>query len=565
MKTSNLAKQEHISDQSINEPGLNNLEFRLQEAEKQKEILMSLNEDLRVSNEKLKMTNKELEKFFENIDEVLFSVDLIDYRLIQMSDACEKTYGYRASEFMADSSLWTKIIHPDDKHVIEGNDEELLKGNTVVNQYRIIHKNENIRWIEAKIIPTLDKNGFLLRKDGITKDITEKKLVEDSLLKSEANLHTLFDNTDAGYLLIDADLRLISFNEQAAKFAKQDLYQVLSEGVYIIDYFPAARKTRIKEMMDDALRGNNSNYELNYPRLDGSATWYNVRLFGVSNTMGEIFALAMSLTEITARKLAEEKLIGLNNILEERAAELAASNEELERFAYVASHDLQEPLRMVSSFLQLLQNKYNSELDANARKYINFAVDGAARMKILILDLLNFSRITTVKKNHTNVNLNDVISKTLHILQTTLNESEISVIVSDLPEVPGDESQLMQLFQNLTSNAIKYRAGTKPLIEIGYTEKDEAWEFFVRDNGIGIDAVNFDNIFLIFKRLHNRNDYPGTGIGLAICKKIVELHDGKIWVDSSKEKGSTFYFTIPRLKTTRLKHLAFNANSTLLP
>jgi len=232
--------------------------------------------------------------------------------------------------------------------------------------------------------------------------------------------------------------------------------------------------------------------------------------------------------------------------LEKRAEELAASNEELERFAYVASHDLQEPLRMVSSFLQLLQKKYESQLDATAQKYINYAVDGADRMKTLILDLLEYSRISSYKEVHVSVNLEEIVSKTLHTLKPVTDEAQASIIVPSLPEVSGNKSHLMRLFQNLISNALKYRSEAQPIIEIGCTEKSDEWEFFVKDNGIGIEPKYFEKIFVIFQRLHSRNEYNGTGIGLAICKKIVELHSGKIWVESSLEKGSKFYFTISK-------------------
>jgi two-component system CheB/CheR fusion protein len=515
--------------------------------------MIELNSALKKEKEDLKKVHKELETLFETIEEVLFSFDMVTDRLIQISAACEKVYGHTPREFMADAALWIKLIHPDDKNVIEGNDEQLRQGKTVINLYRIIHKNTGIRWIEVKVIPTLNRDGILTRIDGITKDITEKRLVEESLQQSEANLRSVFDNTDTGYLLIDADLKLISFNGQAKKFAEQDLHQILAKGDYMIDYFVPERKLLIKKMMEDALQGINCSYELNYPQPDGSARWYYVKLFGVPDKDRNFFSLTMSVIEITERKLAERKLTRLNAALEKRAEELAVSNEELERFAYVASHDLQEPLRMVSSFLQLLQKKYNQQLDEEAQKYINFAAGGADRMKTLIADLLDFSRITTVKKEHTAVNLNELANKTLHILRTNIDECNASIIVAGLPEVYGDESQLMQLFQNLTTNALKYRGNVSPVIEWGFTENKHEWEFFVKDNGIGIEAKHFEKIFIIFQRLHTRTEYSGTGIGLAICKKIVELHGGKIWVESSKEKGSTFYFTISRSKQSILK------------
>ena len=262
----------------------------------------------------------------------------------------------------------------------------------------------------------------------------------------------------------------------------------------------------------------------------------------------------MAVNNITERKLAElqlqenEKAItNLNENLKKQAEELAVSNEDLERYAYVTSHDLQEPLRMVTSFLQLLQKKYDQQLDDTAQKYINFAVDGAARMKTLIFDLLEFSRISSVEQQHTIINLNDVVAKTRQVLKAAIDESQATINVHFLPQVCGNESQLLQLFQNLIGNAIKYISNLKPVIEIGYTETPGEWQFYVQDNGIGIDKKFFEKIFIIFSDCILK-EFEGTGIGLAICKKIVELHGGKIWVESSKEHGSKFYFTILKLQ-----------------
>ncbi|MEJ7821293.1 MAG: PAS domain S-box protein, partial [Chitinophagaceae bacterium] len=254
--------------------------------------------------------------------------------------------------------------------------------------------------------------------------------------------------------------------------------------------------------------------------------------------------------DITDRKLASNLLKELNDHLQKQAKLLATSNEELERYAYVASHDLQEPLRMVTNFLQLLQKKYDDKLDETAQKYINFAVDGAGRMKTLVMDLLEFSKISTAKLPHKLINLNAVITHIRQALKVSIDESNAAINVQFLPKVLGNESQLSQLFQNLISNAIKYRGIQQPIINIGYTEKAEEWQFYVKDNGIGMDAKFFDKIFIIFQRLHNKAEYSGTGIGLALCKKIVELHGGKIWVESVIGGGSTFYFTILKIKAT---------------
>jgi PAS domain S-box-containing protein len=249
-------------------------------------------------------------------------------------------------------------------------------------------------------------------------------------------------------------------------------------------------------------------------------------------------------SDITEGRRFEEQLKRLNTDLAKRASELAASNAELERFAYIASHDLQEPLRMVSSFLQLLQKRYSGQLDGKADQYIHYAVDGAERMKALIMDLLEYSRVGTGKENFTPVDTAVVMKEVGVIFHEKIIAAKAQIEFDLLPVVTGDKVQLTQLFQNLLSNALKYHSDRPPRIRIGAIEEPTEWKFSVTDNGIGIDSQFFDKIFIIFQRLHNKTDYGGTGIGLAICKKIVERHGGSIWVESTPQQGSTFYFTI---------------------
>jgi len=251
--------------------------------------------------------------------------------------------------------------------------------------------------------------------------------------------------------------------------------------------------------------------------------------------------------DITERIASEGLLERLNEDLRKRAAELAVSNAELERFAYIASHDLQEPLRMVSSFLQLLQKRYRDQLDEKAGQYIHYAVDGAERMKALILDLLEYSRVGTGKEAWGPVDTGEVMTEVGAIFRENIISTRARVEIGELPVVHGDKVQLAQLLQNLVGNALKYHSSAPPVIRIRAAEQEEGWLFSVADNGIGIDPLFFEKIFIIFQRLHNKSDYSGTGIGLAICKKIVERHGGKIWVESAPEKGSTFYFMIPKM------------------
>jgi signal transduction histidine kinase len=243
--------------------------------------------------------------------------------------------------------------------------------------------------------------------------------------------------------------------------------------------------------------------------------------------------------EVAERERAEEQL-------SHYAEELERSNSELEQFAYVASHDLQEPLRMVKSYLQLIERRYKDRLDRDADEFIDFAVDGAERMQTLINDLLQYSRVTTHGEPFTPTDCPTVLEHVLADLSVAIEESGASVTHDDLPIVMADEVQLARLLRNLIGNAIKFRKqDIRPEVHVSAEHTDDAWTFSVRDNGIGIDPKDFECIFMTFQRLHTREEYEGTGIGLAMCKKIVERHGGRIWVESEPGEGSTFYFTVP--------------------
>jgi signal transduction histidine kinase len=272
---------------------------------------------------------------------------------------------------------------------------------------------------------------------------------------------------------------------------------------------------------------------------------------------GELEQLARNFDRMAAalerqfaeRSRAETALKALNEELEqrvtERTRELKRSNEALEQFAYVASHDLQEPLRMVTSYLNLLEQRYGHHFDSDAREFIGFAVDGAGRMHRLIADLLSFSRVQTKARHFEPVNCQEVVERVLDNLKMAIAESQARIAHDSLPVVAGDPSLLSQLFQNLIGNAVKFRAEARPEIRLEAQRNGDQWKFSVRDNGIGIDPRHFDRIFMIFQRLHGRDKYPGTGIGLSLCKKIVERHGGRIWLESEPGRGTTFFFTLP--------------------
>ena len=287
-----------------------------------------------------------------------------------------------------------------------------------------------------------------------------------------------------------------------------------------------------------ASRGIEDIYELTYIRKDGSRFPALVSVTALRDAQDAIIGYLLIGTDNTARKHAEREM-------REKTADLARSNHDLEQFAYVASHDLQEPLRAVAGPLQLLQRRYQGQLDARADEYIGHAVEGAARMQALIEDLLTYCRTTRHENSIRITECGQALDQALGNLTTAIEETGAQVSRGQLPAVSAIASQLALLFQNLVGNAIKFRRKDIPVrIHVGAELQGDMWLFWVKDNGIGIDPQYLERIFLIFQRLHTRPEYPGTGIGLALCKRIVEHHGGRIWVESDPEKGTTFFFTL---------------------
>jgi PAS domain S-box-containing protein len=287
--------------------------------------------------------------------------------------------------------------------------------------------------------------------------------------------------------------------------------------------------------------------EYRFLKKDGNYAYVFDKGYIIRDDAGKAIRLIGATRDITDRKESEALLLELNNRLKQRADELAASNIELERFAYIASHDMQEPLRMITSFLQLFKKKYEDQIDETAEQYINFAVDGADRMKKLIMDLLEYSRVGSNKDDLSEIDTNVLLKEVQNIFVSRITEMKANIIVDTLPRsVSANRTQLFQLFQNLIGNALKYHTGESPVVHIQGKEEDNQFVFSVRDNGIGIKPLFFEKIFVLFQRLHHKNEYSGTGIGLAICKKIVERHGGKIWVESEPGKGSCFSFSISK-------------------
>ncbi len=364
--------------------------------------------------------------------------------------------------------------------------------------------------------------------------------------QSEANLRSIFNTTNVSYLLLDTHYRIISLNQQMKDVYRTAAGIELKEGDNFIGLLLPEKRENAQAGYDRIIQTNRSeDYETTYER--NGRCWHYLANVKPIHDGKKVIGICISAIDITERRNALENLKSAHIDLQKKTKELELSNTELEQFAYVASHDLQEPLRMVTSFLTQLEKKYGHVLDEKGKKYMYFATDGAKRMRQLILDLLEFSRVGRMEDNPEEVDFNSLVNEVLALYRRNIEQLRARIRCVGLPTLRIYKTPVRQVFQNLLGNALKYhQPGLAPLIEISSRETLAGFEFSIKDNGIGIDPEYFEQIFIIFKRLHHREIYSGTGMGLAITKKIVESMGGRIWVESSEGEGAVFYFTIPK-------------------
>lgn len=397
----------------------------------------------------------------------------------------------------------------------------------------IVKEDGSVIWTSVSAVPVTFPDWSVVT---VTTDITARKHVEAALRESEARFATAFRASPIALMLTHLqDGRIIDMNESYCRLLECQPEDAIGKTVFELNIYahPSERETVI-----ELIRTQGRIRELEVTLQTTSGALRNVIwALEVLHMQGETCLLTTAV-DITARKRAE-------NDLQQTAAELRRSNAELEQFAYVASHDLQEPLRAVAGMVQLLQRRYQGQFDARADQYIEHAVDGSNRMQALINDLLTFSRVGTRANQFAPTQIASALHVALANLAVAIRESRARITHTDLPTVWGDESQITQLLQNLIGNAIKFCGDQPPEIEIRAERLADSWRISVRDNGIGIDPQYFERIFVVFQRLHTRRAYPGTGIGLALCKKIVERHGGRLAVESAPGQGATFSFTIP--------------------
>ncbi|NOU36833.1 MAG: PAS domain S-box protein [Kiritimatiellaceae bacterium] len=367
----------------------------------------------------------------------------------------------------------------------------------------------------------------------------EKAKTAEALRETNDYLENLIDYANAPIIVWNADGRITRFNRAFESIAGMNAEQVLGQGLEVL--FAEDQKARAMGIVKRASEGERFDLvEVPIRHADGSqrtVLWNSAPIFGPDGKR-QMATIAQG-QDITNRKEAQEKLI-------EAMDELRVSNRDLEQFAYIASHDLQEPLRMVSNYVQLIERRYKDKLDQDARDFIYYASDGAMRMQKLIDSLLEYSRLHSRQKPFAPVDLNRILQRVLRDFEKRIFESGAHVTAGPLPGVSGDEVQLGQVFQNLISNALKFKGDKSPEVQISADEFPDHWKITVRDNGIGIAPEYQERIFKIFQRLHSRADYPGTGIGLAVFKRIIERHGGKSGVESEAGKGSSFWFTLPK-------------------
>jgi len=370
-------------------------------------------------------------------------------------------------------------------------------------------------------------------------DITARRQAEERLLEREEQLRIFVEHAPASIAMFDTHMRYLAVSQRWLADYGLTGQQLLSRSHY--EVFPEITE-QWKEVHHRCLAGAVERAEEDrFERPDGSIQWIRWEVRPWRSALGAIGGIIIFFEDITERKRAEE-------VLQRSAEELARSNKDLEQFAYVASHDLQEPLRIVSGFIGRLRERYAASLDDRAREYIDFAVQGAQRMSQLVHDLLEYSRAQARPRQLKPADMKEAFDRARANCMASIREAGAAVTCGDLPIVMGDPTQLVQLLQNLIGNAIKFRRPeTSPEVQLFSRRVQDHWVFHLHDNGIGIPMDQAERVFLIFQQLHTRDMYPGTGIGLAICKKIVERHGGRIWVQSEMGKGSTFSFSLPAL------------------
>ncbi len=486
---------------------------------------------------KAEETLKTRDKIF-NLSLDLHCITGFDGYFKVLNPSWTRVLGWSAEELLSKPA--STFLHPDD-HEVSWEIRSAIISNEGVSRFenRFLCKNGSYKQLEWNSFLNAAENTII----SIARDITEKKEAEEENRK----LAMIASLTINAVILTDSEGYIQWVNKGFERITQYSFEEVI--GKKPGDFLQGEETdSQVVQLMRNSIK-NKEGFKVeivNYSKA-GDKYWLDIEAVPMLNKQNKLTGFMAIERDITDRKLAGEELLILNEDLNKRATALVVSNNELERFAYVASHDLQEPLRMINGFMQLLSKNFENVLDEKAKQYVRYALDGTERMKHLIKDLLEYSQVGTSEDLFAETNMNSILLEVSKIFETQEDENQPEIHYPLLPVIYANTSQMMQLMQNLVGNAIKYKSSLKPIITISFTEEADNYLFSVADNGIGIEPQHFDKIFNLFHRLHIREEYAGTGIGLAICKKIVEKHGGKIWVGSEPGKGSTFFFTIKKL------------------
>jgi PAS domain S-box-containing protein len=529
-----LQKAHDELEQKVQERTLE-LQNEIEERKVIEEELRASGDELRDLTAELTRSNKELAEYAEMIDLASDSIVVrdLDHRVLSWNKGAEQIFGWTKEEAIGQympSLLQTNYPIPFDEVNAQvfnsGYWEGDVRCTTKDGAELIVEHHLTLKW---------DNQGKPVAILSISNDVTDRKQAEEKVRAASLYSRSLLEASLDPLVTISAEGKITDVNkatEEVTGFSREQLIGSDFSSYFIDPEKASAGYAKVFS------KGYVRDYPLAIRRKSGKITdvLYNATLY--RNEAGKIQGVFAAARDVTERKKIEERL-------KQTLEELMRSNADLEQFAYVASHDLQEPLRAVVNYLQLFERRYKKQIDEKADKYITHAVSGGQRMQELINGLLAYSRISTRGKALEPIDSTLVVSNAVHNLHRIITENNAVVTHDPLPVVKVDEVQLLQVFQNLIGNAIKYRDTAVPTVHVGAHRTDDYWVFSVSDNGIGIDMQYADRIFIIFQRLHTRKKYEGVGMGLAVCKKIVERHGGKIWVESELGQGSTFYFTLP--------------------
>jgi PAS domain S-box-containing protein len=485
--------------------------------------------------EELEESAEKLRTVIETIGDMLFITDQ-ELNLVNVNDVASRMLGFGDREQLTGTSIIDAVAEKDRNRFAVDMGKALTKKYIKdIQEYTLVTTHSSQFDVEANTEILLDSAGMSAGLVITARDVTERKQMQEALRLSEEKLRTMFESMRDGIVLTDTTGTIIEVNEAAVRmhgYADKNA-MVGRNGIELV---AESDRDRVLEASVKQFKGENP-MELSEThtlvRADGTEFESESSRSVLRDGAGKVVGFIAAERDVTERKRMQE--------------ELKRSNTELQQFAYVASHDLQEPLRMVSSYLTLLARRYKGKLESDADEFIEYAVDGADRMQGLIEALLLYSRVNTRGKSPEPTDCEDVLKQALNNLQVAIEEKDAEVTHDPLPGIMADGIQMVQLFQNLIGNGIKFQAeGQRPHVHVSAEDEGDGWLFSFRDNGIGIDPQFNERIFTIFQRLQARGEYPGTGIGLSVCKRIVERHGGRIWVESEVGKGATFKFTLPK-------------------